>query len=373
MKLSYLKILLWNVLLFAVVVAPFYFKVDLPLWKLDFGQGSKILWQNYDGPNYLIISKTWYDKEQILNKFSNPLPAEYYPAHFPLYPAIIWVFDLFVKGPQAMLLATLLGGILSSMMLFKYLSDFKISNQALWLVGLSLVFPFRVLALKSVGSPEPWFVLFILAAIWSFRKEKFWWAGIWGYLAFLTKSPGILLTAAFGVVALMDSIKSKRVQWKYLPSALGILGIPDLFYFYQLRTGNFWAYFQSGDNFHLFWPPFSIFAPQGQYWVGNFWLEDILWIWTFYGLGVAKLWKKDLRVESIFAGIFFISTLYVAHRDVSRYILPVAPFVIVGWSEYLQKREFKIIAAILLIPTLLFTWNFLLHNTAPIADWAPYL
>jgi len=63
----------------------------------------------------------------------------------------------------------------------------------------------------------------------------------------------------------------------------------------------------------------------------------------------------------------------VAHRDISRYILPVAPLVLIGWDKLIEKKELKIIAGLLVIPILLFTWNFLLNNTAPVADWAPYL
>jgi hypothetical protein len=78
-------------------------------------------------------------------------------------------------------------------------------------------------------------------------------------------------------------------------------------------------------------------------------------------------------VEHYFAGLFFVSTLFVAHRDISRYILPIAPFALVAFDKLIQKKEFKVICGILVIPILLFTWNFLLNNTAPIADWAPYL
>lgn len=371
MKRLYLAL---AVIIFSIVVwLPFVTKITLPGWGMDFSDGTKILWQNYDGPNYLIVEKTWYNIEAIKTKFSSPLPAEYYPAHFPLYPVVISLFDPFFKGPSAMLLATLLGSVLCFLMYYRYLKEFKVTKNALWLCLVFLVLPARWIAVRSVGSPEPWFLFFIIASVFYFRKEKYWLAGLFGGLAQLTKSPAVILLGAYGVYAVIESIKQKRVQLKYLPLLIQALAIAGLFWFFGVRTGNFWAYFNSGDNFHLFWPPFSIFAPKGQVWVGNFWLEDVIWTWLIFGLGVAKLWKKKMKVEMYFAGLFFLSTLSVAHRDISRYILPIAPFVLIGWDSLIQKKEFKIVLAILLIPLLLFTWNFLLHNTAPIADWAPYL
>jgi Gpi18-like mannosyltransferase len=371
MKRTYLAM---AVIFFSLLVwLPFISKVVLPGWKMDFSEGTKTLWQNFDGPNYLIVSKTWYNIEKIKTSFSSPLPAEYYPAHFPLYPAIIGVLDTVLKGPTAMLLATLLGSVLCFLMFYKYVSEFKLSKNAWWLCLVFLILPARFVAVRAVGSPEPWFIFFILASLYNFRKEKFWLAGLWAAMAQLTKSPAIILLAAYGIFALIESVKFKKIQFKYWPLLLQLAAIPLLFWFLGARTGDFWAYFHSGDNIHLFWPPFSVFAPKGQSWVGSFWLEDIIWTWLVFGTGVMKLRDKKLTIEYYFAGLFFLSTLLVAHRDISRYILPMAPLVLIGWDNLIQKKEFKVVAAVLILPILLYSWTFLLNNTAPIADWAPYL
>jgi len=362
------------VILFSLIVwLPFVLKIQLPGWGMDFSEGTKILWQNFDGPNYLIVEKTWYNIEAIKTKFSSPLPVEYFPAHFPMYPAIISVFDQLMKGPTAMLLSTLLGSVLCFLALYRYIGEFGLSKNPLWLCFVFLILPARWVALRSIGSPEPWFLLFIIMSIFYFRKNNYWLAGLFGILAQLTKSPAILLLGAYGIFVLIESIKQKRILFKYWPLLIQLFAVFGLFWFYGLQTGDFWAYFHSGDNIHLFWPPFSIFAPKGQAWVGNFWLEDIIWTWLIFGLGIVKLIKKNMKIEMYFAGLFFLSTLSVAHRDISRYILPIAPFVLIGWDKTIQKKEFKIILAILTIPILLYSWNFLLNNLAPIADWAPYL
>ena len=357
---------------------PFSLKISsLPGWGLDFSAGLPAVWKNYDGPNYLIIAKTWYDKNLIGQTFSLPLPLEYYPAHLPFYPVLIRLLNFVLRGTRAMLLATLIGSVLAFGMFYKYLSEFKLTKQAFFLTAVLLFLPARFLAVRSIGAPETWFIFFVLASLYQFKKKKYFWAAIWGSLAQLTKSPAVLLLFGYVLSLAYDYRKSKQSEVKKLTAAWPLLLMPltvyVLFSFYKARTGDFWAYFHSGDNFHLFWPPFSIFSPQGKFWTGDFWLEEIIWIWLIYGLGVLRLWKKKLTTEAFFMGTFFATTLSVAHRDVSRYILPLAPLAILAWKDLILKKEFRWLLLLLIIPIYLFTWDFLLNNQAPIADWAPYL
>ncbi len=353
------------------------FALRINFWGIDFSGGVQVLWSNFDGPNYLIIAKTFYDKTLIGTTFSNPLPLEYYPAHWPLYPAMIALVDIFLPGPWAMLSVSVLGLAVFYWVLVKFFETFGVNKKQALLIGLtSLVLPARWLALRSVGSPEPWFLAFVLLSLISYKKKKYWPAGIWGALAQATKSPAILLFAAYGIYELIKLINKKtdlkNVLFNLLKTSLIPLTVLAVFCFYCLRTGNFWAYFSSGDNFHLFFPPFSIFS-KGQVWVGDFWLEDIIWIWLIYGLGIFKLWKADKKLLAIFAGLFFSTTLFVSHRDIARYIIPIMPMILLGWKKEIAKPYFKWIILLLLIPTLLFSWNFILNNMAPVADWTPYL
>ena len=375
---AYLKISVLVLLTTLFVWLPFSLKISsLPGWGLDFSAGLPAVWKNYDGPNYLIIAKTWYDKNLIGQTFSLPLPLEYYPAHLPFYPVLIRLLNFVLRGTRAMLLATLIGSVLAFGMFYKFLLDFKLTKQAFFLTLVLLLLPARFLAVRSIGAPETWFIFFVLASLYQFKKKKYFWAAIWGSLAQLTKSPAVLLLFGYVLSLAYDYRKSKQSEVKKLTAAWPLLLMPLtvylLFSFYKARTGDFWAYFHSGDNFHLFWPPFSIFSPQGKFWTGDFWLEEIIWIWLIYGLGVLRLWKKKLTIEAFFMGTFFATTLFVAHRDVSRYILPIAPLAILAWKDLILKKEFRWLLLLLIIPIYLFTWDFLLNNQAPIADWAPYL
>lgn len=379
MKLKWPVVLTSLVTLTTLVLwLPFLLRIpSLTGWGLSFPQGMETIFTNFDGPNYLIVAKSWYDKAFIGKNFSIPLPLEYYPAHLPLYPFLVSIFDVFLPGTWAMLLITLIGSLLMYLMFYFYAREVAGEKTARWLSLVALIIPARILVVRSIGSPEPWFIFFILSSIYYFRKGKYWLAGGLGALAQLTKSPGILLFAGYGTYFLLEVVSKKKLEVKRWFRAMPLLLIPlvvlPLFWFYKIRTGDFFAYFNSGDNFHLFFPPFSIFSPQGQFWTGDFWLEEIIWLWIIYGLGVIKLWKKDLKAEACFAGIFFISTLFVAHRDVARYILPIAPLVLVGLSEEIVKKEFKWLLILLILPIYLYSWNFVLNNVAPIADWTPYL
>ncbi len=361
----------------AFVWLPFYLRLpELPGWGLPFGTGMQAVWRNFDGPFYVIVSKTWYVKDAVAKMFSVPLPLEYYPAHLPFYPATIAVLDFLFNGPNAMLISTLIGSVLAFGMFFKFLSEFALTKKPFLLTTVLMFIPARLLIARSIGAPETWFIFFILASLYLYKKQKYLGAAAFGALAQLTKSPAIILFGAYGLDVLFHFFR-RRSDWKKLLSRWPLLLMPAtvflLFYFYKIQTGDFLAYFHSGDNFHLFFPPFSIFSPVGRFWTGDFWLEEVIWLWLIYGLTVTRLWKKKLYPEAFFAGAFFVSTLFVAHRDIARYSLPLAPFAVIAWKEVLSKKEFRWILILLILPIFLYTWNFILNNQAPIPDWAPYL
>ena len=63
--------------------------------------------------------------------------------------------------------------------------------------------------------------------------------------------------------------------------------------------------------------------------------------------------------------------LYIASK---RLLDIVASFVLlIAFAPFLEKKEFKIAFLIVLPAIYFYTLNFILHNTAPIADWSPYL
>jgi hypothetical protein len=337
--------------------------------------GLKTILANYDGPNYLVIAKTWYQKKLIAKNFSLPLPLEYYPAHFPGFPFLIYLFDQILPATTAMLSVALLTSILAALAFYFFITKLKLSQNPFWLTLIFLFLPARYFITRSVGAPEPLFIFSILASFFFFRKKKYWPAGFFGALAQFTKTPGILLFGAYGLYLIYDLGREKKSisrLFRSYPLALIPLTALAVFLFYQTQTGNFLAYFQSGDNFHLTSFPFQALN-SGRSWLGGIWIEDMIWLYLIAALGIISLFKQKLPDLGIFALVFYLATLFVAHRDISRYSLPIWPFLLIGLDPFLQKKEFKIAFLIILPAIYLYGLNFILGNSAPIADWTPYL
>lgn len=335
---------------------------------------------NFDGPYYIVAAKSLYNPVEI-EKFQFPLPNEYYAAHFPGFPLLIKAFAPILGYPWAMMVATLLTSVAALWFFYLLLKQTKFKNAALWLTLVFAVFPARWLIVRSIGSPEPLFMASILACFYFFAKDKLWLAAVAGAIAMLTKSPGILLFAALFLAIIGPKIQELFINpvktlAKILPQLLPFILIPftalGVFYLYSRQYGDFFAYFHSGDNIHLLFPPFQVFNTV-QTWVGTFWLEEIIWIYLFGFLGLFQLIKNGAYHFAWFVGIFGISTLFVSHRDIARYILPAVPFLFIAFAEILTSKYFRWSLLFLLIPIYLFSLNFIIGNITPVADWTPLL
>ena len=366
-----------------ILWAFFYFKVpsvnSIPLPT----NGMATIVANYDGPLYLVVAKTLYDNTAIKTSFQFPLPVEYYAAHFPLFPVLIRGLGLVTKNfPYSMLAVTVVSSFLALFFFHKLIRDYVNETDALFLTAVFAIFPARWLIVRSIGSPEPLFMASIIASIYYFDKRKYWLSGIFGAVATLTKSPGILLFGAYLVASILPQLKSlatskftiwiKSLDLRKYPVILIPLGLLLVFGIYNVQFHNFFAYFNSGDNIHLLFPPFQIFNYSAP-WVGTYWIEEVIFIYLFGAIGLMELIKMRKWTMASFVGIFFTSILFVSHRDLMRYALPIVPFLYVAFSKYLSTKEFKIAFLILIIPTFLFALAFISNNVMPISNWGPLL
>ena len=342
--------------------------------SLGFPQTSlETVFANYDGPNYMVVAKCWYQKDCIAKNFSLPLSLEYYPAHLPGFPLLIKYFSFYVNTPKAMLLATLFGSLLFTLVSYYFYKGFFKEKAAFWITFLSIFFPARLFVLRLVGAPETWFLSFILLSIIFFRKKNYWLSALFGVLTQLLKSPGILLFAAYFLIAVIDFIKTKKFDKNYLFYLLIPLSALGIFYFYYLQTGDFFAYFHTGDNIHLTPFPYQVFVST-RAWINTIWLEDVIYIFALCFFAVAKLWKKyKIDILFIFPLIFTLASVFVAHRDISRYMVPVYPFVLLAFGKKISKPKVKLIFLLLIPAVVLYAVNFIIGNGAPITTWAPYL
>lgn len=380
---SLLPIILISLVPTLLIWLPFFLRFET-FWKIPLPtQGMATIVANYDGPLFTIVAKTFYDKEVIAQNYEFPLPTEYYAAHFPLYPLLIRISATILGFPYALLTVTLLSSILALYFFHKLIKEFVDTKNAMWATFIFSILPARWLIVRSVGSAEPLLIAAIIASIYYFRKKNYWLAGLWGAVSQLTKAPGLLLFIAFGLALLTPNLrliatnslsfwfKSLNLKKAY-PILLIPLSLFGLFIFYQIRLNDFLAYFHSGDNIHLFFPPFQVFNYSAP-WVGTFWLEEIILIYIFGLLGLLKLRRMNEPVITWFVGVFFASIIFVSHRDVLRYALPIIPFLYISWAKFIAQRDFKVIVAIILIPIYLYSLAYISQNVMPISDWAPFL
>lgn len=348
-------------------------------WGLSFKEGFSTIYRNFDGLEYVIIAKTFYNPSAIASAPQSQ-PAIYFASHFPGYAIAIATFAPFLGYLKSMLFVSLLSTIFSVWVFYLLIRDFRLSSHPLFLSILFLLLPARWLIVHSVGSSEPLFIFFILSSVYLFLKfehaKKYHLlilSALAGAGAQLTRPPGILLAVTLGLYILWQGYKKRSISYvlSFYPLLLIPLTLFGIFYLYGQTYGDFWAYFHSGDNIHLTFPPFQVFN-KSQFWVGDIWLEDIVYIFILGFLGGVLLIKQKLYPMAFFVSTYLVASTLVAHRDISRYLLPITPFILIAFEKVLTSKEFKIILPIILLAIYLYSQNFLIENTAPIPNLQPF-
>jgi hypothetical protein len=350
----------------------------LNFYGLNFSEGFNTIYRNYDGMEYITIAKSLYFPEKIKD-IPQELPAIYYAAHFPGYSLAILLFAPVLGFLKSMLFVALLFTILSAWMFYLLVRDFELTRHPLWLTFLFLILPARWLIIHSVGSSETMFSFFILSALYFLMKYEhthkwrfIYLTGLMGFAAQMTRPPGALLAISIGAYLLWKIVRSKQnilkeiihTIYRYHPLLLIPLALLTVFGWYQLSYGDFFAYFKTGDNIHLVFPPYQVFNKDSS-WVGEIWLEDMIYVFILGFLGVMYLFKQKLYALAFFVLTYLIATIFVTHRDISRYAAPIFPFVLIAFEKVLTSKEFKIVTAIVGLGIYLYAQNFLLNNTAP--------
>lgn len=341
-------------------------------WGLNFQNGFNTIYRNFDGLEYITIAKTFYNPSLIAG-IPQPQPPIYFASHFPGYAIAISLLAPISGYLHSMLFVSIIFTILSAWAFYFLVRDFKLCQNPLFISLVFLILPARWLITHSVGSSEPMFIFLCITTFYFLMKDKFLLAAVFGVFAQVTRPPGILLFVAIGLYAFWMAYQTRSVK-KFLafyPFILIPMALISIFYLFSIQYQDFWAYFHSGDNIHLNFPPFQVFNKE-QFWVGDIWLEDIVYIFVLGFLGGVVLWRKKLFAMSLFVLTFMAAVIFVAHRDASRYLLPGAPFVLIAFERALTSKEFKIILPIILAAIYLYSQNFILNNVAPVPDLSIY-
>ncbi|MFZ6035199.1 MAG: glycosyltransferase 87 family protein [Patescibacteria group bacterium] len=336
--------------------------------KID-GNSFEYLYKNYDGPLYVTAAKNFY--------FQTP---KYFAAHLPLYPILIRsgreiMNTLNLNADKlgylkSMLSVNVLSTAALTCLFYFVLKKFKLTTNP-WALAAVLLFLPRFLVVRSVGAPESLFMVLVLASLYFFEKEKYLWAGLMGGLAVMTKSPGILLFGAYTLAIAEKHYRERKIDYKWSWILLIPSGLLAVFLIYWKQMGDFLAYFHSGDNIHLVFP-FSVFNFQ-KTWIGTAWLEEIFFYLFIYGLTIVNLWKSKYRSFFYFALVFFIATLFIQHRDIARYSLPLWPLALIANEKFFTSKKFLMVSLVLIFGIYLYAWNFITYNIMPIADWSAFM
>ncbi len=176
--------LIWQVVIIVVVIASAYF---LPLRQSDIflGQGITRYLQNpllnfrsnFDGVHYVLIAVYGYNFGQH--------------AFFPLYPDLIRFFKPWISPVLAGTLISSLAFLFSLYFLYRLVLLDHSAKIAKWTLVFILLFPTSFF-FTSVYT-EGLFFLFVVLSFYSARKDRWWLAGIFGFLACYTRIVGIVL------------------------------------------------------------------------------------------------------------------------------------------------------------------------------------
>jgi hypothetical protein len=319
---------------------------------LPFLNDFSVIYRYWDGPLYMYVAKTLY-AVPAATPFS--LPDFYYACHLALYPLLIRALSP-IGYDRAMVLVTIAASTLATVIFYRLLKEFKYSVHPFWASVVFIFFPSRWLLYHSVGATEPLFILLILASVYCYKKD--WYAAAFSLagLASVTKIFGVLMFASYAVMLLYEK------KYRYLPYTLIIPAfLAANFLVYQHAYGDFFAYFKYNGGFMKTTPFMNFFAPAGAGRTDE--AELFMGFYVIYILGALRLWKRPELCS--FSLVYLAAIAFIQHPDVSRYLLPVAPFaLIVAFDDVISRKEFMLVFPLIVVFGYFYCWGIIPTNLA---------
>ncbi len=319
----------------------------LALAWLPFPNRLELLVRHFDAPNYLVVAKTLYVPTE-----ANPLPGyvlapKYFAAHTPLFPLVVRAGALVFGYPGGLALATAVLA-LASAAAFAAWARAAVPEVPAAIAALAfLLLPARMYLYRALGASEALMALCVLAAALAWRRGRLDWAFVAAAAASVTRTNGILVVAVLALLLLAEG----RVRAALLGGALASVPLLLLFAWHRWLFGDFLSLLHvhadsAGGPGRLAFP----FAFVGEMAAKNDWetAEMLLALHLFYVLGGAWLWRMGHRFEAalVLAHVALLSLL--RERDLARYYLTVAPFVVVLVFREVWSRP-RLAAAVLAV------------------------
>lgn len=330
------------------------------------------VYKSWDGPSYTLTALSLYnpqiahDNNYILSPDIKP-DWTWLPAHFPLYPWLIRAFSG-LGYFQAMLLISQFFSLATFIAFYELVRRLKLSQSPLPLTLLMMLLPPRWFLVSHIGATEQIFLFFMLLMLLFWHGKRHVPAAIFGALAQLVRPQGILLFVAVALYALYELVSQRAkvvtLVKAYLPYLLIPLTLLGVFTYFYVRTGDFFAFFDSIRLFqHSQLIPFTVFtypAPN----VETFWQEINAVNYVGYLAAIFVLFQRRLFRLGLLGLIFFLPLPFLRHSDISRYALPLMPLAFIAFEDILSRRGF-VWAAYLMSPAIMaYAANFITFNRA---------
>jgi len=332
----------------------------------------------WDGPPYVVVAKSLYDPssevwEHYGKKFGlDEFSARSHATILAVYPLTIRALSPVFGYFNGMLVATIVFSSLCVVVVYRIFVEFRMVADPFWSSLAFVFFPARWLIYHSIGATEPPFLLFILCSFYFYRKRRFALVALFGALAAVTRIYGVLLFVAYlaaeidrarrgasgedATVRGPDAALGTRSLWLLvIPAALALH-----FAFFAARLGDFWAYFRVNAEQMSPIPFLGIFRnafsdPPTAY--GS----ALLLAAVFYGL--VWQWREGHRDIVFLSLAFVVPNLFTLLADLSRFLVPVYPFLLFAPFDALwRRREAKWAFALALPVTYAYAWASLRSN-----------
>jgi len=313
-------------------------------------------WYHFDGIAYVNVASRGYS-----------LPQD--TVFFPLWPLLIRLVGFLLGSTIAsyhiasLLLANLFF-YLALVVLYQLLSeDFEptVAKNALFYLAF---YPYALFFFA--GYTESLFLLLCLAVFFFLRHERWWLAGLCGFLAALTRSPGVLLAVPFLMIFLQRFWLDMQIAWQQklralFPIVLIPLGVGVFMLYLWATKGDALAFSTEEALFwhrHLTFPIVSIilalqalFHPASQE-LGFLNFLDLAF--TLVPLAILIIgWKRLPLHYSLFAAILGIFSLSYPQGTVEpltaapRYLMVIFPIlaILALWGSKRQAIDRMVICA----------------------------
>ena len=328
--------------------------------------------KNWDGPNYIVVAKSFYEPSKI-NQFQYiTQPPSYYTAHLPLFPLLIAAFAPVFGWLYSGVVVNILFGILLNLLFYTIAKRY--TKHPLLLTAVFTIFPARFLSIRSVIAPETLLVFLMLLSFFLWEKKKYFGAAMAGAIAVFAKVQALFLFPAYAGALMEGYIKKqtkfKLQQWVIVLIPTSFVLLCGLFYY---LTGDFLAFMNAQSKNGLALSiPFSQFN-YSNVWSNTGWLEEVVIYISMFMLLCVSLWKHERREWFYFAVFYSAFLICLPHRDITRYAYPLVPLFLFQFSEFFTSKNMKW-ALLLAFPAIyLYSINFILTNQAPIIDWMPFV